>query len=143
DGDFPSPAAWVSVPVTSPTSPAVPRSVTPPDAPIVLTVEKRPVQCGERTTGQCGVTVDVTWDAGGDGESAFRIYTDSSGAGEGAACHPEEAYPVQATRPGATSATIGPVPFNTGGGERCLYLAAVGPGGESSRVRIPGDFNSP
>ncbi len=142
-GDFPSPAAWVSVPVTSPTSPAGPPVVTPPEAPTVVTATKHPIPCGGRTSGMCGVTVDVTWEAGGEVNSAFRIYTDTSGAGEGAACHPEEGRPVQAIRRGATGATIGPIPFETGSGERCLYLAAVTSGGESDRVRIPGDFGGP
>lgn len=144
DGSFPAPAAWVSVPVTMPASTLVLPALAPPSAPTVVTVTRQPVPCWDGSKSQCGVTAELTWDAGGDAESVFRIYASSAGAGEGATCRPEDpVVPVHVTRRGATGATIGPMSFETGGGERCLYLAAANPAGESSRVRIPGDFNRP
>lgn len=115
-------------------------------APDRVAAVKSAVPCPGASAGAghvCGVSALVSWRPRGTERTAFRIYTTSAGAGAGATCLAQYVLPLTTTKIGATSVRVGPIPLETGGGMRCLYVAAVVGDVESPLVRVPGDFQGP
>ena len=114
-----------------------------PPAPTNFTAKQRQgtVPCPSPQDASCSQT-DLTWQSNADASTWFRIY--NAGTGEGpVACGDVQgqAAVVLETKPGARSAQLF-AELATGGGESCLWIAAVNKAGESARVAAAGQTST-
>ena len=124
--------------------PTLPLANSAPPAPTGLTAATHAAPCpGETVIGKFPCLVaDLVW-VPARADAIYRIYATWSGEGVGAACAPTEALLIATSLPNATAITVGPLEPTTGGGVRCLYVAAVNSAGESARAQFTSDFVSP
>jgi hypothetical protein len=131
-----------SAPSPSVAESSLPVADAPPAVPLHVTASKDAALCpGETAMSKfpC-ITARLEWDVAPGTEAVYRIYEAYTGEGPGASCDPIDAHLLLTTDPGVTSALVGPLEPATGGGDRCLFIAAANTAGESARVTVPGGF---
>jgi hypothetical protein len=131
-----------TAPSPSVAEPSLPVADAPPPVPLHVTATKDAALCpGETEMSKfpC-ITARLEWDVAPGTEAVYRIYEAYTGEGPGASCDPIDAHLLLTTDPGVTSALVGPLEPATGGGDRCLFIAAANTAGESARVTVPGGF---
>jgi hypothetical protein len=140
--------------VTSDNTAAPPAAVTPsgappagvdlPPAPTNFTAKQREgvVPCPSPADASCSQT-DLAWQSDADASTWFRIYATGASEGPGTCAKVQGmAEVVLETKPGARSAQLFQE-LATGGGETCLWIAAVNAAGESVRTAAPEATGAP